>query len=110
MNNLKLCAEVPLNLELQSKDEILLFSALDIEQNRLFFASSANNIYSAQLSSFQVSLSSLLVPCFVIDEFNSFILCFVWFIKKETVCRCYFGNLKTYFKCFLNKQFVKLYA
>ncbi|KAH9767771.1 elongator complex protein 1 [Citrus sinensis] len=59
MNNLKLCAEVPLNLELQSKDEILQFSALDIEQNRLFFASSANNIYSAQLSSFQNERASI---------------------------------------------------
>lgn len=59
MNNLKLCAEVPLNLELQSKDEILLFSALDIEQNRLFFASSANNIYSAEISSFQNERASI---------------------------------------------------
>lgn len=75
MNNLKLCSEVPLNLELQSKDETLLFSASDIEQNRLFFASSANNIYSAPLSSFQVSSSSLLLVCFVIDKFISFILC-----------------------------------
>ena len=83
MNNLKLCAEVPLNLELQSKDEILLFSALDIEQNRLFFASSANNIYSAQLSSFQVSSSSLLVPCFVIDKLNSFILCLFGLLRRK---------------------------
>lgn len=83
MNNLKLCAEVPLNLELQSKDEILLFSALDIEQNRLFFASSANNIYSAEISSFQVSSSSLLVPCFVIDKLNSFILRLFGLLRRK---------------------------
>ncbi|XP_031270425.1 elongator complex protein 1-like isoform X1 [Pistacia vera] len=53
MKNLKLYSEVSLNLELPPKEETLLFSALDIERNRLFFASSANNIYTVQLSSFQ---------------------------------------------------------
>ncbi|KAI9157236.1 hypothetical protein LWI28_018937 [Acer negundo] len=54
MNNLKLYSEVSLNLDLlASKQETLLFSALDIERNRLFFASSDNNIYTTHLSSFQ---------------------------------------------------------
>lgn len=53
MNNLKLYSEVSLNLQLQSKEELILFSAFDIEQNRLFFASSSNNIYATHLSSIQ---------------------------------------------------------
>ncbi|KAM1470769.1 hypothetical protein ACFX1Q_041259 [Malus domestica] len=53
MNNLKLYSEVSLNLHLQSEEELILFSAFDIEQNRLFFASSANNIYATHLSSIQ---------------------------------------------------------
>ncbi|CAN1746995.1 Elongator complex protein 1 [Linum perenne] len=53
MNNLKLYSEISLNIELQSQDEKLLFSAFDIERNRLFFASSANFVYNTQLSSFQ---------------------------------------------------------
>ncbi|WCJ19562.1 Elongator complex protein 1 [Euphorbia peplus] len=52
MKNLKLYSESTLNLDLQSNQELLLFSALDIERNRLFFASSANFIYSTHLSSF----------------------------------------------------------
>lgn len=60
MNNLKLYLEVSLKLQLQSQEETLLFQAFDIERNRLFFASSANSIYTTQLSSFQVS-SVLLV-------------------------------------------------
>ncbi|KAJ8766091.1 hypothetical protein K2173_020607 [Erythroxylum novogranatense] len=54
MNNLKLYSEVSLGLSLlQSEHELILFSALDIERNRLFFASSANYIYTTHLSSFQ---------------------------------------------------------
>lgn len=58
MENLKLCAEASLNVELQSEDEVLLFSAFDIERDQLFFVSSANFIYKMQLYSFQVSLFS----------------------------------------------------
>ncbi|KAJ4830409.1 putative elongator complex protein 1 [Turnera subulata] len=55
MKNLKLYSETTLNLELlqQSHEESILFSALDIERNRLFFASSTNLIYTTHLSSFQ---------------------------------------------------------
>ncbi|KAF6163588.1 hypothetical protein GIB67_022153 [Kingdonia uniflora] len=54
MKNLKLSLELTSQLDLQSSnDESILFSAFDIEQNRLFFASSANVIYVTQLSSSQ---------------------------------------------------------
>ncbi|CAL1411247.1 unnamed protein product [Linum trigynum] len=53
MNNLKLHSEISLHLELQSERENVLFSAFDVERNRLFFASSANSLYTTQLSSFQ---------------------------------------------------------
>ncbi|KAE7996819.1 hypothetical protein FH972_001508 [Carpinus fangiana] len=57
MNNLKLYSELSSKLELNSKEEgqeeILLLSAFDIERSRLFFASSANRIYTTHLSSFQ---------------------------------------------------------
>lgn len=51
MNNLKLSSELSLRLDLQSKDEVVLFCAFDIEGNRLFFASSSNLIYKTQLPS-----------------------------------------------------------
>ncbi|OVA18310.1 IKI3 [Macleaya cordata] len=53
MKNLKLYSEITLELELQSKEEVLLLSAFDIERNRLFFASSANIIYTSPLPSSQ---------------------------------------------------------
>ena len=61
MKNLKLHSEISQNLELQSQQEALLFSAFDFERNRLFFASSNNFIYTADLSSFQVCALSLLL-------------------------------------------------
>ena len=54
MNNLKLYSDPSLNLELKSTGEVVSFSALDIERNRLFFASSINFIYTTQLRSSQV--------------------------------------------------------
>lgn len=51
MKNLKLSWVRSSTLELQSRDEVLLCLAFDIERNRLFFASSSNHIYSAQLPS-----------------------------------------------------------
>ncbi|CAI9092450.1 OLC1v1027682C4 [Oldenlandia corymbosa var. corymbosa] len=53
MNNLKLSWELPAKLELQSEDEVVQFSAFDVERNRLFFSSSANFIYTTQLPSSQ---------------------------------------------------------
>ncbi|XP_010260096.1 PREDICTED: elongator complex protein 1 [Nelumbo nucifera] len=49
MKNLKLYSELTFDLQLQSTEEVLLFSAFDIERNRLFFASSANVIYTTQI-------------------------------------------------------------
>lgn len=50
MNNLQLSWELPVKLQLQSPgDEVLRFSAFDMERNRLFFASSENNIYATHL-------------------------------------------------------------
>ncbi|PON49463.1 IKI [Parasponia andersonii] len=53
MNNLKLYSEVSLYLGLQSKEEVVTFSAFDVERNRFFFASSTNSVYTTHLSSFQ---------------------------------------------------------
>ncbi|XP_021771209.1 elongator complex protein 1-like isoform X1 [Chenopodium quinoa] len=53
MKNLKLSSEISVSLELQSDGEQILFSAIDIERNRLFFASSSNLIYTSQFPSHQ---------------------------------------------------------
>ncbi|KAF5201832.1 Elongator complex protein [Thalictrum thalictroides] len=49
MKNLKVYSELTSQIGLQIKDEVILFSAFDIERNRLFFSSSANIIYTIQL-------------------------------------------------------------
>ncbi|XP_043721994.1 elongator complex protein 1-like isoform X2 [Telopea speciosissima] len=49
MKNLQLSSEISFKLELQLEEEVLLFSAFDIERNRLFFVSSANVVYIRQL-------------------------------------------------------------
>ncbi|KAL5569131.1 hypothetical protein UlMin_025706 [Ulmus minor] len=90
MNNLKLFSEVSLNIDLQSKDETLLFSAFDVERNRFFFASSDNFIYTAQLSSFQNEGSwrrtSLPVEVDRIDlEHGDFITSFDYLMEKESL-------------------------
>lgn len=54
MKNLKLVSELSLHLDLHLEGETLLLSAFDIERNRVFFASSANFIYTVQLHSSQV--------------------------------------------------------
>lgn len=61
MNNLKLSWEVRTGVQLQREkgEEFLRLSAVDIERNRLFFASSANFIYTTQLPSPQVNHLSL---------------------------------------------------
>ncbi|GLJ06834.1 hypothetical protein SUGI_0049640 [Cryptomeria japonica] len=50
MKNLKVFKEFIANVKLQDQNEELLISALDVENNRLFFASSANIIYGINLS------------------------------------------------------------
>ncbi|XP_022133723.1 elongator complex protein 1 [Momordica charantia] len=54
MNNLKLYSDLSLKIELQTDEEFIQFSAFDIERSRIFFLSSANFIYTAQLASFQI--------------------------------------------------------
>ncbi|XP_008810803.1 elongator complex protein 1 [Phoenix dactylifera] len=49
MKNLKLSSQQSVQLDLQFEGETLLLSAFDIEHNRIFFASSANVIYTLQL-------------------------------------------------------------
>nr|XP_011469813.1 PREDICTED: elongator complex protein 1 [Fragaria vesca subsp. vesca] len=93
MNNLKLYSEASLNLQLHSPqgEELILFSAFDIEQSRLFFASSANNIYSTHLSSLQherawskTSIAAQ-VSRIELDEAEDFITSFVYLMEKEAL-------------------------
>lgn len=48
MKNLKLSSQRSAQLDLKFEEEALLLSAFDIEHNRIFFASSANIIYTLQ--------------------------------------------------------------
>ncbi|KAL6980499.1 Elongator complex protein 1 [Sarracenia purpurea var. burkii] len=90
MNNLKLSWELTSNLQLQSEDEALRFAAFDIERNRLFFASSANFIYTTNLPSSQdgrawrkTSLPLNFVP--VDLEPGEFITSFDYLMEKEAL-------------------------
>ncbi|KAK6933212.1 Elongator complex protein 1 [Dillenia turbinata] len=90
MKNLKLSAELTLNLELQSKDEVIIFSAFDIERNRLFFASSSNFLYTTNLHSFQqgstwgkASLSADVEPLDLEPE--DIITSFDYLMEKESL-------------------------
>ncbi|KAJ6983195.1 elongator complex protein 1-like isoform X1 [Populus alba x Populus x berolinensis] len=89
MKNLKLYREISQNLELQSPQEVLVFSAFDIERNRLFFASSANIIYTAHLSSFQNGKSKgLLLPSEINQielEDGDLITAFDYMMEKEAL-------------------------
>ncbi|XP_072975367.1 elongator complex protein 1 [Typha angustifolia] len=51
MKNLKLVSELSLQLDLQFEGETIILSAFDIERSRVFFASSANLIYTLHLPS-----------------------------------------------------------
>ncbi|KAK4758044.1 hypothetical protein SAY87_019345 [Trapa incisa] len=90
MENLKLYVEASLNVELQSEDEVFLLSAFDIERERLFFASSANFIYSVQLYSFQIDEAwrKTVVPADIdqIDlEDGDSITAFEYLMEKEAL-------------------------
>ncbi|XP_050209805.1 elongator complex protein 1 isoform X2 [Mercurialis annua] len=91
MKNLKLYSEISLNIELQSdQEEVILFAAIDIERNRLFFASSANFIYSVQISSFHSEnvwrKTSLQAGVHPIDlENGDFITSFDYLMEKEAL-------------------------
>lgn len=83
MRNLKLSTELTSILELQSENETIQFAAFDIEKNRLFFASSTNFIYTAQLPSIHVYiLISVLKFIDFIDVKNTpSLLCCDWEIS-----------------------------
>ncbi|KAF8396752.1 hypothetical protein HHK36_018382 [Tetracentron sinense] len=93
MKNLKLSSELTLKLDLQSNEEVLLFSAFDIERSRLFFASSSNFIYSAQLPPSQIhqkervcSKTSLPTEVEPMDlEPGDFITAFDYLMEKEAL-------------------------
>ncbi|KAJ8540357.1 hypothetical protein K7X08_030276 [Anisodus acutangulus] len=51
MKNVKILKEQFSKLHLQSEDEVISFSAFDVERNRLFLASSSNFIYNLHLPS-----------------------------------------------------------
>ncbi|GMH11550.1 hypothetical protein Nepgr_013391 [Nepenthes gracilis] len=89
MNNLKLSCEISVNMELQSKDELLLFCAIDIERNHLYFASSENLIYNAELPTFQngktcrTDLATAFEPLEL--EAEDFITSFDYLMEKESL-------------------------
>lgn len=88
MKNLKLYSEVTSNLALQSENESILFCANDIEGNRLFFASSANIVYTTHLSQFQDGKvqGSLQAEIDPIDlEEGDFITAFDFLLEKEAL-------------------------
>ncbi|XP_057484580.1 elongator complex protein 1-like isoform X2 [Actinidia eriantha] len=90
MNNLKLSREITSSLQLQAEDEAIRFAAFDIERNRLFFASSANFIYTTQLPSSQDgrewSKASLSLAVERVDlEPGDFITSFDYQMEKEAL-------------------------
>ncbi|KAL8518812.1 hypothetical protein ACS0TY_009965 [Phlomoides rotata] len=92
MKNLKLSWEVLTEVQLQREkgEEFLKLSAVDIERNRLFFASSANFIYTTQLPSPQVegawSRTSVAASSQLIDlEAGDFITCLEYAMEKEAL-------------------------
>ncbi|KAL1806070.1 hypothetical protein ACET3Z_029138 [Daucus carota] len=89
MRNLKLSTELTSILELQSENETIQFAAFDIEKNRLFFASSTNFIYTAQLPSIHDggrSKTSLPVVVQPIDlDHEDFITSMDFLMEKEAL-------------------------
>ncbi|XP_010453463.1 PREDICTED: elongator complex protein 1 isoform X1 [Camelina sativa] len=90
MKNLKLFSEVPQNIQFHSTEEVVQFAAYDIDQSRLFFASSANLVYTLQLSSFQNgragAKTALPVEVCSIDiEPEDFITAFDYLAEKESL-------------------------
>ncbi|KAL2241664.1 elongator complex protein 1 isoform X1 [Sesamum indicum] len=92
MNNLKLSWEVWSEVQLQREngEEFLRFSAVDMERNRLFFASSANFVYATQLPSPQIdgAWNKTLPPASAhpIDlETGDFITSLEYLMEKESL-------------------------
>lgn len=98
MKNLKLSTEISVQLKLLSEDDVLRFSAIDIERNRFFFASSSNLIYTAQLPTPQnaearsgVFLSAEVEPLDL--EPDDFITSFDYLMEKESLIIGTFSGL-----------------
>ncbi|KAK6116222.1 hypothetical protein DH2020_050018 [Rehmannia glutinosa] len=92
MNNLKLSWEVCSELQLQREngEEFLQLAAMDMERNRLFFASSANFIYATQLPSPQIegalNKSSFPSSAQLIElETGDSITCLEYLMEKEAL-------------------------
>ncbi|KAL3626817.1 Elongator complex protein 1 [Castilleja foliolosa] len=92
MNNLKLSWEVCSKVQLQTEngEEHLRLASVDIERNRLFFASSVNFIYTTQLPSPQTegALNKTSCPSSaqLIDlESGDFITCLEYLMEKEAL-------------------------
>lgn len=91
MNNLKLSWEVWSEVQLQKEkgEEFLRLSAVDIERNRLFFASSANVIYITQLPSPQTegawNKSSVAGSTQLDLEPGDFVTCLDYLMEKEAL-------------------------
>ncbi|KAH6803923.1 IKI3 family protein [Perilla frutescens var. frutescens] len=91
MKNLKLSWEVRSELQLRGDngDESLRLSAVDIERGRLFFASSANFIYTTQLATPQTEgawkKSSLAASTQLNLEAGDFITCLDYLMEKEAL-------------------------
>ncbi|KAG7550537.1 Elongator complex protein 1 [Arabidopsis thaliana x Arabidopsis arenosa] len=88
MKNLKLYSEVSQNIQVHSTEEVVQFAAYDIDQSRLFFASSANFVYALQLSSFQNGRAGSALPvevCSIDMEPGDFITAFDYLAEKESL-------------------------
>ncbi|KAK8969377.1 Elongator complex protein 1 [Platanthera guangdongensis] len=91
MKNLKLSSSLSFGFELQSEEETLLLSAFDIDRSRLFFASSANIIYSFELPPPEAKdkawNKSLISPQFdhVLLDPGDFITSIEYLLEKEAL-------------------------
>ncbi|XP_059666220.1 elongator complex protein 1 [Cornus florida] len=90
MKNLKQSWEFSSNIELLSKEEVLRFAAIDIERNRLFFASSTNCIYTTHLpSSHNERAWTKTSSCVAIESVNlepgDFITSMDYLMEKEAL-------------------------
>ncbi|KFK25593.1 hypothetical protein AALP_AA8G134800 [Arabis alpina] len=82
MNNLKLFSEASHNIQFQSPEEVVRFASYDIDQSRLFFASSTNFVYALQNG----AKSALPVEVCSIDlEPEDFITAFDYLAEKESL-------------------------
>ncbi|KAI7749785.1 hypothetical protein M8C21_012143 [Ambrosia artemisiifolia] len=87
MKNLKLSWELSSTLQLQSQNELIRSTAFDIEQNRFFFASSNNILYSLHLSSSQneeLRGSSAVIDTVDLDA-GDFITSMEYVMEKESL-------------------------